>query len=75
MKIRYGLVLAMAIGLGLAGCASGGGSGGGCFIDTAAYEDEMIGDLLTLRKSTTGSIVLLLGVFLFIGLTREPKEH
>lgn len=29
MKIRYGLVLAMAIGLGLVGCASGGGGGGG----------------------------------------------
>jgi tetratricopeptide (TPR) repeat protein len=29
MKIRYGLVLAMAIGLGLAGCASGASSGGG----------------------------------------------
>lgn len=29
MKIRYGLVLAMAIGFGLAGCASGGGGGGG----------------------------------------------
>jgi tetratricopeptide (TPR) repeat protein len=28
MKIRYGLVLAMAIGLGLVGCASGGGGGG-----------------------------------------------
>lgn len=27
MKIRYGLVLAMAIGFGLAGCASGGGGG------------------------------------------------
>ncbi|MDA0330140.1 MAG: tetratricopeptide repeat protein [Gemmatimonadetes bacterium] len=29
MKIRYGLVLAMVIGLGLTGCASGGGTGGG----------------------------------------------
>lgn len=29
MKIRDGLVLAMALGLGLAGCASGGGGGGG----------------------------------------------
>lgn len=29
MKIRYGLVLAAALGLGLAGCASGGGGGGG----------------------------------------------
>lgn len=28
MKIRYGLVLAMTIGLGLVGCASGGGGGG-----------------------------------------------
>ena len=27
MKIRYGLVLAMSIGLGLVGCASGGGGG------------------------------------------------
>lgn len=29
MKIRFGLVLAMALGFGLAGCASGGGGGGG----------------------------------------------
>ncbi|MEX0836844.1 MAG: tetratricopeptide repeat protein [Gemmatimonadota bacterium] len=29
MKIRYGLVLAAALGLGLTGCASGGGGGGG----------------------------------------------
>ena len=29
MKIRFGLVLAMAMGFGLAGCASGGGGGGG----------------------------------------------
>src|SRR5690606_34015294 len=29
MKIRYGLVLTMALGLGLTGCASGGGGGGG----------------------------------------------
>ena len=28
MKIRYGLVLAAALGLGLTGCASGGGGGG-----------------------------------------------
>jgi hypothetical protein len=28
MKIRFGLALTMAIGLGLAGCASGGGGGG-----------------------------------------------
>ena len=28
MKIRYGLVLALMIGLGLGGCASGGGGGG-----------------------------------------------
>ena len=32
MKIRYGLVFVMAIGLGLVGCASGGGGdvGGDC---------------------------------------------
>jgi tetratricopeptide (TPR) repeat protein len=29
MKIRYGLVLAIALGFGLTGCASGGGGGGG----------------------------------------------
>jgi len=28
VKIRYGLVLALALGLGVAGCASGGGGGG-----------------------------------------------
>lgn len=29
MKLRYGLVLVMALGFGLTGCASGGGGGGG----------------------------------------------
>jgi tetratricopeptide (TPR) repeat protein len=29
MKIRFGLVLMLALGLGTAGCASGGGTGGG----------------------------------------------
>ena len=36
MKIRYGLVLAMALGLGLAGCAAGGGGGGGSARPSAA---------------------------------------
>ena len=54
---------------------SGGGSGGGCFIDTAAYGNTMIGNVLTLRKSSAASLALLLGIFFVIGLTREPKEH
>ena len=37
MKIRYGLVLTVALGLGLTGCASGGGGGGG----GASLQDAM----------------------------------
>ena len=33
MKIRYGLVLAIALLVGVTGCASGGGGGGGTTLD------------------------------------------
>ncbi|MEQ9399399.1 MAG: tetratricopeptide repeat protein [Longimicrobiales bacterium] len=36
MKIRYGLVLTLAVGFGLTGCASGGGSSSGGGTSTAA---------------------------------------
>ncbi|MEX2472701.1 MAG: hypothetical protein WEA34_11000, partial [Gemmatimonadota bacterium] len=44
MKIRYGLVLAAALGLGLTGCASGGGGGGGGGGDVAGMIAEASGN-------------------------------
>ena len=42
MKIRDGLVLAFALGFGLAGCASGGGGGGGTTPETGPTGGENI---------------------------------
>ncbi|NNF12805.1 MAG: tetratricopeptide repeat protein [Gemmatimonadetes bacterium] len=44
MKIRYGLVLAMTLGLGLVGCASGGGGSGGGGLDAILAQGEGTGE-------------------------------
>lgn len=44
MKIRYGLVLAMTLGLGIAGCASGGGGSQGGGLDAILAQGEGTGE-------------------------------
>lgn len=44
MKIRFGLVLAMTLGLGLVGCASGGGGSGGGGLDAILAQGEGTGE-------------------------------